>query len=115
MHTPGPWRSIRTGTCDYYVYQIEIAEGHIASIAGWMLPGTVCAVTEANARLIEHAPDLAAALRDLLAWCDQAGGWEALCWTRAQRVLDHATAASSPSHGPVTPARVPPSAATRQP
>ena len=98
MHTPGPWRSIRTETCDYYVYQIEIAEGHIASIAGWSTPGTACAVTEANARLIEHAPDLAAALRDLLAWCDLMGGWDAPCWAQARRALDHGTAPAVPPH-----------------
>ena len=91
MHTPGPWRRVRVETAAYYTHQIEVAAGHIASVAGWTAIGTTCPKTEANARLIEHAPDLAAALRELLAWAEMMGGWDAPCWAEARRVLDHAT------------------------
>lgn len=94
-YSPGPWRCVPTGTGDYYTHQIEITEGHIASVAGWSQHGVACPITEANARLIEHAPDMAAALRDLLGWEIFSGGWDAPCWKRAGAVLEHATRARS--------------------
>lgn len=96
-YTPGPWRSVETGDDGYYTHQIKITGGHIASIAGWSDQDAVCPTTEANARVIEHAPDLAAAVNDLLAWAEGMGGWDAPCWERARAVLRHATLADDPS------------------
>lgn len=100
MHTPGPWRSLRVEIGAYYTHQIETNAGHIASVVGWSDFGTVCPTTEANVRLIEHAPEMAQALQDLLAWAAMMGGWDAACWQRAQRVLDRAT---TKRHGAVAP------------
>ncbi|MBN8908675.1 MAG: hypothetical protein J0H14_06770 [Alphaproteobacteria bacterium] len=88
MHPPGPWRSLRVeiGVC--YTHQIETNAGHIASVVGWVDFGTVCLTTEANLRLIQHAPEMAQALQDLLAWAAMMGGWDGPCWERPQRVLD---------------------------
>jgi hypothetical protein len=90
MHTLGPWRAVRTESGEYYTHHIETKAGHIASIAGWSCPGTVCPTTAANARLIEHAPDLAFNLQQLLAWSRYMGEWHASCWDSAQRALDRA-------------------------
>ena len=94
-YTPGPWRSVPTEVANYYTHQIEVAEGHIASVVGWNQHGVVCLSTQANARLIEHAPDMAAALHDLLGWETVVGGWDAPCWKRAEAVLEHATGVRS--------------------
>lgn len=102
-YTPGPWRSVPTESGEFYTHQIEVIEGHIASVVGWTQYGVVCPTTEANAKLIEHAPDLAAALRDLLGWEVLSGGWDAPCWKRAEAVLEHATGIRSPH--PVVPVR----------
>src|SRR4051794_11613798 len=95
-HTPGPWRSVETGDDGYYTHQIEITGGHIASIVGWSEAGTVCQTTAANALLIEHAPDMAEALRALLAWNAFCGQWDAPCWGRASNVPRHATGHADP-------------------
>jgi hypothetical protein len=70
-HTPGPWTA-------------DIAAGNCASVspigfAWWGCP--VSEETRANARLIAAAPDLLAALRDMLAAqvCDDNGGDCAVC------------------------------------
>ncbi len=94
-YTPGPWRCVRTGRGEYYTHQIEVTAGHIASIVGWTQHSVVCPTTQANATLIEHAPDMAAALQDLLGWETVSDGWDAPCWKRAERVLEHATGARS--------------------
>ena len=116
MHTPGPWRRVRVETPDYYTDEVEGTRGHIASVVGWTNFGAHCAVTEANTRLIEHAPDMADALRALLAWAEMmggaqqgsagvadgklsGGGWDAPCWEQARRVLDRATTPDDTSHG----------------
>ena len=59
MHTPGPWRRVRVETPEYYTDQIEVTGGHIASVTGWSDFGARCPITDPNARLIEHAPDMA--------------------------------------------------------
>lgn len=84
MHTPGPWRRVRVDTPDYYTDQIEVTGGRIASVTGWSNFGARCPITDANARLIKHAPDMAEALRALFAWADIMGGWDAPCWERAR-------------------------------
>ena len=89
-HTPGPWRTRRREGDTYHTHQIDVTERHIASIVGWRQPGNNRTTTEANARLIQHAPDLADALRDLLAWATMMGGWDGPCWRRAEAVLDQA-------------------------
>ncbi len=94
-YTPGPWRCVLTDDDGIQTYHIEITEGHIASVFGWSKDGVACPVTQANATLIEHAPDMAAALQDLLGWETVTGGWDAPCWRRAERVLEHATGARS--------------------
>lgn len=91
MHTPGPWRAVMTDGGDYYTHQTGITEGHIASVVGWSAHGRACPTTAANARLIEHAPDMAEALRRLLTWAENMGEWEAPCWNHARNVLAHAT------------------------
>ena len=98
MHTPGPWRRVALDDGEYFTHQIEITEGHVASIVGWSKQGRTCALTEANGRLIEHAPDMADALHRLLRWAGQMGGWEAPCWAHARTVLAHAT--NGPTHRP---------------
>ena len=60
---------------------------------------TTLTTQEQRARLIEHAPDLAEALNDLLAWAGIMGGWQAPCWERARCVLGQATGSSEP-HAP---------------
>jgi len=87
MHTPGPWRAMHVESGEYYTHQIESAQGHIASIVGWTDFGTVCPTTDANARLIAHAPDMAAVLRALLHWSATMGKWDAPCWEAARNVL----------------------------
>jgi hypothetical protein len=87
MHTPGPWHSVRFETGEYYTHEISAAGGHIASVVGWTSFGSTCPTTEANARLIAHAPDLVTALQSLIAWADTMGGWEAACWERARSAL----------------------------
>ena len=42
MHTPGPWRRVPIETPGYYIDQIEVAEGHIASVPGWSRFGARC-------------------------------------------------------------------------
>ncbi len=74
MHAPGPWRAVATNDGEYYTYQVEITEGHITSVAGWSAHGHVYPTTAANARLVEHAPDMADAPRRLLAWAENMGG-----------------------------------------
>ncbi len=44
---------------------------------------------------------MADALRDLLAWALLMVGWDAPCWDRARRVLDHATTPDAKGDGPV--------------
>ncbi len=100
MHTPGPWRAVRVECGAYYTHQIEITEGHIASIVGWSCYGTVCATTQANARLIEQAPDMAQALARLLLWANQTGEWDAPCWREAETVLARATGVDAPAEEP---------------
>ena len=78
-HTPGTWRNVETGDDGDYTHQIETTGGHIASIVAWSRTGAMCETTAANARLIEHAPDTAEALRDLLAWNAFCGPWDASC------------------------------------
>lgn len=94
-YTPGPWRSVRVRGGQYFTHQIEIAEGHLASVVGWTKPGVACLTTQANVKLIEHAPDMAEALRDLLGWETVTGEWQAPCWKRAEVVLEHAMGARS--------------------
>ena len=60
---------------------------------------TTLITQEQRARLTEHAPDLARALNDLLAWAAIMGGWQATCWERARCVLGQATGSSEP-HAP---------------
>ena len=57
---------------------------------------TTLITQEQVARLTEHAPDLAGALNDLLAWAAIMGGWQAPCWERARCVLGLATGSSEP-------------------
>lgn len=45
---------------------------------------------QANAHLIAAAPDLYAVVRDLLAWEQEQGGWEAPVWKRARAALGKA-------------------------
>lgn len=90
-YTSEPWRSVETGEGGYYAHQVEITGGHVASIVAWSHAGTICETTAANARLIEHAFDMAQALRGLLAWNAFCGHWDAPCWRRASNVLRHAT------------------------
>lgn len=101
VHTPGPWRSVRCETGEYYTHEINASDGHVASIAGWTTHGTTCSTTEANARLITQAPDMAIALRALIAWAEDMGGWEARCWEAARETLARAlgTKASVPLDG----------------
>ena len=95
-YTPGPWRSVETGGDGYFTHRIEITGGHIASIVAWSQAGTLCEIATANARLIEHAPDMAQALRDLLSWNTFCGQWDAPCWQRASNVLRHAAGCTDP-------------------
>lgn len=104
IHEPGPWRCLRAETSDYYVFRIEVTDGHIASVPGWRDVATTCPITQANARLIEHAPDMADALRALLDWASMMGGWDAPCWRHAEHVLCHATQPDRPD-GAATPHR----------
>jgi len=90
MHAPGPWRAVRVESGEYYTHQIEAAGGHIASIAGWSAYGTICPISEANARLVAHAPDLALRLSQLLAWNEYVGSWDARCWDQAHHTLEQA-------------------------
>jgi hypothetical protein len=67
-HTPGPW-----GTYDTAAYGIHICKGgiagqHIASAQRYV--GLTQDETVANARLIAAAPEMLAALRELLERCD---------------------------------------------
>ena len=87
MRTPGPWRRAALEDGEYFTHQIEITEGHVASLVGWSVHGQTCPVTEANGRLIEHAPEMADALDRLLRWAEQMGGWDAPCWEHARSVL----------------------------
>jgi len=98
MHTPGPWRSARFETGEYYTYQICAAAGHIASVVGWTNFGSTCPTTEANARLIAHAPDLVTTLQSLIAWADTMGDWEAACWERARSALVSALGGKAYEH-----------------
>jgi hypothetical protein len=98
MHTPGPWRSARFETGEYYTYQIFAAAGHIASVVGWTNFGSTCPTTEANARLIAHAPDLVTALQSLVAWAGTMGGWEAACWEAARCALARALGSEHTEH-----------------
>ena len=95
VHTPGRWRSVRCETGEYYTHEINASDGHVASIAGWTTHGTVCPTTEANVRLITHAPDMAKALQAVLAWADGMGGWEARCWEAARETLARALGRAS--------------------
>ena len=63
-HTPGPWF-----TTDNKRAPLFISEAHGEDIATVHDRGTA-GTDVANARLIAAAPDLLAALRDLLAYCD---------------------------------------------
>ena len=93
VHTPGRGRSVHCETGEYYTHEINAADGHVASIAGWTTHGT--------ARLITHAPDMATALQAVLAWADGMGGWEARCWEAARETLVRAlgTKTSAPLDG----------------
>lgn len=83
MYADRPWTRVRCESGEYYVYQIENAHGHIASITGWGEVGNTCPVTEAHARLFTQAADLAEVVDDLLKWAERTGGWDAPCWARA--------------------------------
>jgi len=96
---------VRRDSGEYHIHHIEVTEAHIASIVGWTQHSLSSSMIQANATLIEHAPDMAAALQDLLGWETVSGGWDAPCWRRAERVLEYATGARSADPvGPVRPA-----------
>lgn len=87
MHAPEPWTCVRSETSEYYVYEIHADGGHVASVAGWANFGTICPITVANARLLTNAPALLDALKGLVEWGQQTGGWDAPCWRQAEELI----------------------------
>lgn len=72
-HTPGPWRVERSldGRSDGYIRPVNghVEPGAVAPVAVARVVGSRGrGETEANARLIAAAPELLAALEELVAW-----------------------------------------------
>ena len=94
--TPGPWHLIafireRDGYAPGGIRKrivsnnSEVADEYVVSSANASVATSVCKV--ADARLIAAAPSLYEALRDLIAWEQEQGGWEAPAWDRARAAL----------------------------
>ena len=85
QHTPGPWhRNIKPVT--RYPVVFAGRNTHVASVcSGAGMPPDEA---EANCALIIAAPAMLEALRDLLEWAEDTGGWEAPAWQRARKLAD---------------------------
>ena len=93
MHMPSPWTAFPISNREFYSHEVVTKEGHVASIVKVAGNGQGAATAAANARLIENAPEMAAALRELLTWSHMMGGWDAHCWKNARTVLGQAIGA----------------------
>jgi hypothetical protein len=91
QHTPGPWRTVRFGSkFDARNHSFGVAYGRsgsrLAIVDG---EGSSGAANAANARLIAAAPDLLAALKDLL---DMVGPLDDIPMIRRKQVAQKAIA-----------------------
>ena len=84
--TPGPWHY------DEARAEITTADDVAALIATVEIENaSVAAQAHADGRLMAQAPAMRDALRDLLAWAELTGGWEAPCWEAARKLVEGET------------------------
>lgn len=90
-HTSGPWM-LDTSDSPIYVQASNESDSRIIAvvpIAAEVTPyvGMGAKKAYANAALIGAAPDMLGALRQLVAWGEKTGGWDAGCWKHAQDAI----------------------------
>lgn len=87
IHTPAPWTDDTGPLLGADGRQVGEPEPGVDLLAQY--PRIM-----ADKALIRTAPEMAAALADLLEWCERTGGWEASCWERARETLRRAEGAA---------------------
>lgn len=93
QHTPRPWAVYEEAAIDYRPCTIVAECGSRVATCEGGGPGRAVTKAEerANAHLIAAAPDLLAALKELMGWHDHTGGWEGEAWNVARTAIAKAT------------------------
>jgi hypothetical protein len=86
QHTPGPWHFGTSSDSSFYKRNIAGADGYHVALTSSRDVSEV----DANAQLIAAAPELLAALEEVLAYCSEHGhDW--MCMAEARSVILKAT------------------------